>query len=334
MTYRSSAQTSLFIKTQEGDTVRLKIQTSEAVKLSASQLEDGDNLVRQMQLQGTSGTQIKFFVNGDLNADELTAITKVIDQAGLLAEDFFANGVDSAFQAASALDIDGQQLAKVGLKLSAREQFTYTQRSVLAAAPTATAASNLAPTASMPPPMTVAAAPSATQTQPAAPPALSVAAGAAPTPPTISSAAIAAAVAADMAVADDADLAATPPDTATAAEPTPAGNQTGFMASVFGAISDFLNRMIETFDDVQVANDQAVQEALDTPSISMELKLRIFESVLFSVSATTIVPAAETQSSATSEAIDTDDAGALPALVAETIDAVAANQQPPLHAIA
>ena len=128
--YQHSERTSLYIKTQEGDVVRLKFRTNDTVSFRSSHAENENGEVSELTLKTSSATKLSVRVKGDLNAEELAAIQDTIEQASALAENFFAGDVAAAFEGAAALDIDGGQLARVKLKLKTMEQMTYSSRSV------------------------------------------------------------------------------------------------------------------------------------------------------------------------------------------------------------
>lgn len=128
LSYRRSEGTSLFIKTQEGDTVELKITVRQSTSLAATQKQDGEQTTTAVEKAATLSARISFEVDGELNEEERAAIESVIGQVGQLAQQFFDDDVAGAFDAAAALKVDASQLASVGLKLSLREQMTYTSK--------------------------------------------------------------------------------------------------------------------------------------------------------------------------------------------------------------
>ena len=123
--YRRTERAGLYIVTKEGDVVRLRIKVSDSLSAVASDGTDDGSQVAQLTVDASSSVKISFHVDGDLNADELDAIRGVVEQVGALADKFFAGDVPAAFAAAQDLNIDGSQLAKVGLRLSVRESVTY-----------------------------------------------------------------------------------------------------------------------------------------------------------------------------------------------------------------
>jgi len=125
--YQRSEKTTLHIRTQEGDVVRIKFQARESLQVEAEQEGvEADPESTELELSARSSSKLSIKVHGHLNAEELAAIRDAVDQAMLIADDFFGGDLQAAFETASALDVDGEQLAKVKLKLRVRESVTYT----------------------------------------------------------------------------------------------------------------------------------------------------------------------------------------------------------------
>lgn len=284
LSYRRSEGTSLFIKTQEGDLVKLKISSRESLSMSATLGQDGEQTVATVGKESASSLSISFDVEGDLNEEELAAIRSVIEQTGQLAQQFFNDDVAGAFAAAERLQIDATQLANVGLRMSLREQMTYSAKN-------------------LPRGDTVTPLPAATpvSTQPPAEPT--------PTPATI--AAVAAPTATTPVASTPAPSSTTKPAPATT--PTSEATPTPPTQSAPDVIRRFLTQLM---DKLSAPGAGGVTSA----SLDMSLKLRIFQSVVTS--------AAETK------AADTGTGPALSPLVPETLDAMAARQEPPLKAVA
>jgi hypothetical protein len=280
LSYGRSERTTLFITTQEGDTVQLKIKSRESGALETAEFEAGDRLISELTLKTESSLKISFVVNGNLSADELTAIQSVIEQAGALAQDFFDGDLPSAFAAAQELNVDAAQLATVGLRMSFREQLTYSQ-----------SGSSRAVAAAIPPTAT-------TPTLPAA----SAASEAAPTSPTLPVVEEASPV---TAVAEPVPPAASAPSS----EAPP--RMTGALEIVRG----FLSQLME-----KLATPAPSANGPGAPSMDLSLKLKIFQSMVTTV--------------ASKEPASNDASATLPALVPDTLDALAAQQAPVLHAVA
>jgi hypothetical protein len=129
--YSRSEKTTLFIRTQEGDVVRLKFKTRESTELQAAGQEGGDTEAPEVTLQSRRSSSLSIKVRGDLNPEEAAAIQDAVDQAIGLAEDFFGGDLQAAFASAAAFDVDGEQLARVHLKMRLRETLTYTAQGVV-----------------------------------------------------------------------------------------------------------------------------------------------------------------------------------------------------------
>lgn len=144
LTYRRSERTTLYIQTQEGDVVRLKFSSREATSLETTYERGGGIETTELSLQTRTASKLSVRVRGDLNAEELAAIVDTINQAVELADDFFGGDVQAAFQSAAAFDIDGEQLARVTLKMRMKERLTYTAVGFIG--PSVAAASGTGPT--------------------------------------------------------------------------------------------------------------------------------------------------------------------------------------------
>ena len=125
--YRRSERTTLFLTTQQGDTVQLKIKNQTSTDAAYSELESGETLLSQFSLQSKDASKMSLVVKGDLNADELRAIHRVVEQVSVMAQDFFAGNVADAFATAERFNMDGDQLADVAVGMRFEEQLTYTQ---------------------------------------------------------------------------------------------------------------------------------------------------------------------------------------------------------------
>jgi hypothetical protein len=125
LSYRRSEKTTLYIRTQEGDIVRLTFKTRESASLQVAQAQDADGETTEIALNTRSSSKLSIKIHGDLNEEEVAAIQDAIDQAIDLADDFFGGDLQAVFESAAAFDIDGEQLASVKLKMSTRERLTY-----------------------------------------------------------------------------------------------------------------------------------------------------------------------------------------------------------------
>ena len=295
LSYRRTERAGLYIVTKEGDVVRLRIKVSDSANAAASDGTTDGSQVAQLAVDARSSVKISFHVDGNLNADELDAIRGVVEQVGALADQFFAGDVPAAFAAAQDLNIDGSQLAKVGLRLSVRESVTYRGPALAAAAtpPPAPAPTPAPPASTTPGSTTVSDA-----------------------PPPVATAAVARAPDASTTDAPAAtEPAPTPPSTDPAPAPaTPA--PTSVAGNALATIGDFLHQLLAALGAPPASSEGASQ-----PSVSLSLKLRIFAATVAHLTITA-PPAA-----------DGGDRKATP-LVGDTLDALAAAHDPPLSASA
>lgn len=248
--YRRTERTALYIETQEGDLVRLRIKVRDS--LAASSRSDGSS--SEISVASRSQTKISFHVEGNLNAEELAAIRSVVEQAAELATEFFAGGLPEAFATATALEIDGSQLARIGLKLSLREQATYASHST------------------HPRPTPVALPPPAKAPAPAAP------ATPSPAPP-----AGAAQGTNDAAPVADATPTEAAPAPAPAAEPTtpPSAPPPNVASSALLLIAGFLDGLLATLGSTATEEQEAGALSLD-----VSLQLHIYRATLVELAAT------------------------------------------------
>lgn len=127
------------IHTQEGDVVTLSFSARTAVTYSSAQVSDGTTQISSSELTVASRSRLSVQVEGDLNAEELTAIDDLVDQVSQLTDAFFAGDVDAALAQATRFSYDGTQLADYTIDLKFKQSFYgYTA----AAMPATTAPAN------------------------------------------------------------------------------------------------------------------------------------------------------------------------------------------------
>ena len=251
LTYRRAERTALQIRTQEGDVVRLKFNVEDSLRAEAATVEDDDTVIAELSVRARSTTRVKISVQGDLNADELAAIQSVVEQAGALANEFFAGGTAEAAALASAIELNPDQLEQVRLRLSLRERLTYTQIGTAPIGqPAPAAVSDAVPTIAdeaQPAPGTVPTEPA----QPALP-----------------------AAAAESAVPDEAP-----------ANPAGAGQPALFpdILSAFDAIATFLTNLLEALSAVPAPSESSNDTNAFALRYDVSFKLRVFQSILISV---------------------------------------------------
>ena len=291
LAYRRAERTTLQIRTQEGDVVRLKFNVRDSLRAEASTIEDDETVISEISVRVRSSTRLRISVQGDLNAEELAAIQSVVEQAGALAEEFFAGGTAEAALLASSLELNPDQLDQVRLRLSLSERLTYTQ---IGSSPIA-------------------------QPAPAAVGASAPTVADAASPAAVADAATATAVSAETAPA----AAPTAEGVTTEAESTDAaieGPQPLFVdiLSAFDAIAAFLTDLLEALSAVPEPSESSEDTNAFALRYDVSFKLRVFQSILISVS----------------EATGEDGDETLPPIIDEALEGLAAQQEPALEATA
>lgn len=264
--YKRFEGTSLYVQTQEGDTVRLRIRSRESMHIHSSQSSRDDAVVAETRVRSNSSTRLALTVKGDLNADELAALRAVFEQASALADEFFAGDLPAVFAQASALDFDSDQIAHATLRLRTSERLTYTavaQRPVFegdsAPAPASTAARAPAPASNEP---------AVAQAQTAAP----------VTPVAVTPEATAAEETSGDIVPAAAAPATEPADTAGAVSAQLDGLQ------VFRTILGFLTELLDTLEETAPAEPGSAADGVySATSIDLSLKLRLFSSIVVTI---------------------------------------------------
>lgn len=125
MKYHRAERTTLFLETQEGDTVQLKFKSRDSLHYEATSAEAGETAGTEIELRTRSKTKLSVQVHGHLNDAEVAAIQEAIERASELADDFFTDGTDMAFSSADALGIDGEQLVAAKIRMRVDEKLTY-----------------------------------------------------------------------------------------------------------------------------------------------------------------------------------------------------------------
>lgn len=347
LNYKRSEKTSIMIRTQDGDVVRLRIARRESAELKAGTSEDGEQQLTELEFRTRSSLKLGVFIKGELDADELGAIRSVVEQAGGLAREFFAGGSAEAFAAASKLEIDGQQLAKVALRLRVREQFGYAQSGSMLPLP------GLVPAAGASKQGGAAAEPAATTIEAAARfdarvrIATSVGAVggsnsvAAPPPVADSEPAAEPAPAAVGETAETAETETQAPVATEESPESPAGDSpsaidSGNPFALLGSILGFLTRLIEAFEpgarpagdgadkaDAEESEESAPAASLD--SVQFSLKMRIFSSVVANFAVAAMQEADEATDATSTAAVAT---------LTDAVETIAAESDPGLDAVA
>ena len=112
----------LSVTTRDGDRLRLSVAQASASWSQSSFAASSDGTSTMVSASSQSGSlrigawQVE--VEGELDDDELKALEKLFNQVQDLSDTFFAGDLAGAFDRAMALDMDGEQLASMSLRLT------------------------------------------------------------------------------------------------------------------------------------------------------------------------------------------------------------------------
>ncbi len=109
------------IRTQEGDVVTLDLRRRESFSATDVAVQGAGGSFTSTEVEASSKSRLVLNVRGDINAEELAAIQGVFEQAEAIAADFFGGDIAAAFEAASGLAYDSEQLSRVSLRFRERE---------------------------------------------------------------------------------------------------------------------------------------------------------------------------------------------------------------------
>ena len=122
---RFSAQAEPFdlaITTRDGDRLRVSVAKASASWSQSSFAAASDGSSSSLVASSQSGSlQIggwQVSVEGELDDDEIKALEKLFSQVQDLSDKFYAGDLSGAFDRAMALDMDGEQLASMSLRLT------------------------------------------------------------------------------------------------------------------------------------------------------------------------------------------------------------------------
>lgn len=113
---RLKQRSTIRIRTQEGDVVRLDLRRSEKLSAEDISMADRESRFASTSLEVSSRTRMALKVNGDLNEAEFAAIQRVFAQAEAIADEFFNGDLAAAFDMAAGIEFDSEQLARVKMR--------------------------------------------------------------------------------------------------------------------------------------------------------------------------------------------------------------------------
>lgn len=131
--YATENRRELKLTTAEGDEVTITFTSQQAISSSQSlniqTAEDGEERAQFTTSKSYSyGEQYSFSVEGELNEDELSAISELVSDSSKLVDEFFYGDVQSAYKQLENLGFDEQQISNFAIEASQSENIERVQR--------------------------------------------------------------------------------------------------------------------------------------------------------------------------------------------------------------
>lgn len=126
--YQSSSSFELQLQTQDGDEVTVTFGRSSDVSASAAAYTDSNgNRAAAFSMSRSEQVGYSFSIQGNLSEDETAAIRDLFRDVSQMADDFFGNDIQKAFEQAGSMSFDGSQIASFELNMSQSQQYTAAQ---------------------------------------------------------------------------------------------------------------------------------------------------------------------------------------------------------------
>ncbi|WP_421865680.1 hypothetical protein [Motiliproteus sp.] len=126
---RQQQSLSLSLTTRDGDVVELEIFSAQSLKYrsDSARLESAGGQIEQHQLQLESRTRqvLDFRIQGELDAQELEDVQRLMEQVGQLAGQFFEQQPQQSLEQLKELGLDAGEVVSLSLEMSRTEQYQY-----------------------------------------------------------------------------------------------------------------------------------------------------------------------------------------------------------------
>jgi hypothetical protein len=115
--YANSESLTMSLQTKDGDTIELNISRSES-SFREQLLQSGNGFQSiSSAWELNSSSQLQFSVKGDLSEEELSALDSLLGEVQNIADKFFNEEYDQAFNLASELGLDKEQFSSLDLNM-------------------------------------------------------------------------------------------------------------------------------------------------------------------------------------------------------------------------
>ncbi|MCW8883978.1 MAG: DUF5610 domain-containing protein [Motiliproteus sp.] len=122
--YQESESFSLKLRTQDGDKVVVKFDSSSSYEASFGAYSDDEASAVSFSIDRSQSSNYRFSVEGELDEGEIDAIQELIQDVSLIADDFFDGDVQAAFDQASQYQMDKTELASMHLRLTQSQEYS------------------------------------------------------------------------------------------------------------------------------------------------------------------------------------------------------------------
>ncbi len=120
----SSAQAfSMEIMTRDGDRITIDFSHQQSQTQILEAVSSNGYQIEAAGIEITAGSQFSYSVTGNLSVKERQAIQALVNEIGLIADDFFNGNIQNALQQAAEIDMDKSQL--MDLNVNMRQSLTY-----------------------------------------------------------------------------------------------------------------------------------------------------------------------------------------------------------------
>lgn len=116
--YSKAESFSLDVMTREGDKVSIRFNSEASQTASLGAYSDGNASALSFGLERSASSSYSFSVEGDLNEEELDALTEMIQDLNVIADDFYSGDVQDAFAKATEFEMDKSQFMNLNVTMT------------------------------------------------------------------------------------------------------------------------------------------------------------------------------------------------------------------------
>lgn len=116
--YSKAESFSMDVMTKEGDKVSIRFNSEASQTASLGAYSDDNSSAISYGIERNASSSYSFSVEGDLNEEELDALTTLIQDINLIADDFYSGDVQDAFEQATELEMDKSQLMNLNVTMT------------------------------------------------------------------------------------------------------------------------------------------------------------------------------------------------------------------------